>query len=168
MITRPIARVSSVIAVVALAVPLAACSGGQSVSQACLQTNVALATTFQSIDTDVEAALQKGMEGEEIDLAAVFTPAGDALAQAQKDVSNAEVQEALDAFVGEFDAYAETVEGADWNTFASFNQLDPNSDEYARTVDEIESASLELQESIMEHLTGLSEAGDELTTLCNE
>jgi hypothetical protein len=159
-------------AAVTLTLPLAACSGGQSVHEACLQTNIALSATRVALDTNLETEAQGAAQGGDIDLNEVYAetlaPGTEALERAQDDVSNNEVKVTLDRFAEEYQAYVTTIEEADLGTYAAFHQLDPDSDEYLQTVDDVEATSLALQDKITAHMESLHESSSALVDVCRE
>lgn len=91
-----IRRIGALLAAGALATTLAACSGGQSVADACKIAN----DTMTEVSSDTEAATQQFMQdmtaGGEVDINALFEPIGKALESAQSEITNEEVSKALE------------------------------------------------------------------------
>ncbi|KAB1643533.1 hypothetical protein [Gulosibacter chungangensis] len=168
MSARPFLRVGFGLAASLLALSLTACAGGQSVAQACLQTNVALAETNAALGPGLDTAVQNAISGEDVDFGEVFDPINEALSTATDAVSNKEVSDALAAFTTEVESFGTTLEEADFQQFVELNELEPGSEEYEATVDEVETASLELYDKLDQHITDLTNAGDQITTICQE
>ncbi|MGO1542876.1 MAG: hypothetical protein ACTHXA_00885 [Gulosibacter sp.] len=146
MTVLPITRIGSVLAAITLASSLAACSS-QSVDQACLQTNVLLSQVNVTLGHDFNDAVQRGMAGEQVDFDEVLAPIDEAIDQAQSDVSNTEVKDALNGFADAFETFSTDLKNQDLSALAQDGELD---------------------DSLNGQTDGLIAAGDQITDICTQ
>lgn len=138
---QSITRAGAVLAVASLALGLTACSGEQSVTDACKVT--------QSTMTEVQSSLTAMGTGDTDALKDVQK----ALEDAQGKVTNPDVSEKLKALTDEFNAFADEAGQLDLS--------DPTS------IDPTDQDTMDLVESLNERVTKLQKAGTEFDSLCN-
>ncbi|PRI10634.1 hypothetical protein [Leucobacter massiliensis] len=150
-----------------LTLSLASCAGGQSVAEACQIAEDTMTEVVSQSQADTQQALQDAMQGEDIDLGATLQPVLDALGDAQKKVTNAEVKDALDGFVDEYQTFADTISAIDLSAFqelSDLSDLDPSDPEAMAKLDELQQKSQELQQKSQELQTELNERTEALTS----
>lgn len=169
-------RIGAVVAALALASTLAACSGGQSVADACKVTNETMTEVVAQSQSDAQTAMQSAMQGEEVDLKAIFTPVVEALEETESKVTNDKVKPVLSTFVTEYKAFADALGEFDMSGFQELSDLsnmDPSAPDAAEKLEELQTKSEELQAQAEELQTtmqtqqeGLVEASSKLQEVC--
>ncbi|WP_221583457.1 hypothetical protein [Microbacterium sp. G2-8] len=143
MTTQRIARVSAALAVIAL-IPagLAACSGGQSVEEAC----GTIEGELTSAGEELQSALTDMMSGEGEN---PMPQMSEALAAAGDDVTNEEVKEVYGTFVTSFDEllpFFEEFENVDMEDPESLQKLQEMSADVQTKATDLEKAGADVQE----------------------
>lgn len=167
MDNRFILRVGGSLAAATLTLPLAACST-QSVDLACLQTNLVFSSMNRTLDSGVSNAAQRIIDGEDVSHEEIFAPVHESFDQAQNDVSNREVGEALDNFEEAFNAFESTHGAAYVATAVDALQFVPVSTEYAEASEEFRINGLEVKATVDEYLAGVNAAGEQLRGICTD
>lgn len=141
-------RVTGTLGVAALALSLAACSGGQSVAEGCKIAQESLASAGGQIDALTAEALAGG--GSVKDL---IVPLSDALEAAEEQVTNAQVAAALEELHSEFVGLGELLEGVtipeQLDTDSTSSTLTPEELKVQQQLDAI-SGELEKRNSALE------------------
>lgn len=170
-------RIGAAVAALALASTLAACSGGQSVADACKIAEDTMTEVVATSQTEAQSAMQSAMAGEDVDLKAIFTPVVEALEETEGKVTNGDVKPALNDFVTEYKAFADTLGEFDMSAFkdiAELSNVDPTAPDAAEKLAELETKGKELQAQAEELQTSmqtqqesLTAAGTKLQDVCN-
>ena len=79
MNTSTVTRIAGIAAAIALTATMTACSGGQSVADACKIANAEMTTATSSMSSDLNSAMQNATSGEKVDFAALFAPVTEGL-----------------------------------------------------------------------------------------
>ena len=170
-------RIGAAVAALALASTLAACSGGQSVADACKIAEDTMTEVVATSQTDAQAAMQSAMEGEDVDLAEIFAPVVKALEETEGKVTNGDVKPALSAFVKEYKSFAGALGDFDMSAFKDISELsniDPTAPdaeeklaELQKMSEELQAQSEELQTTLTTQQETLTAAGTKLQEVCN-
>ncbi len=144
-------RIGAVVAALALASTLAACSGGQSVADACKIAD----TTVSEANSEMQSLMSDAMSGNG-DLATMFEPVNKALDDAQAKVTNPEVSEALASVADEFAGMSEELAGYKLPDMSSIDATDPDA---MAELEALQAESEELAASLETRASALMEAG---------
>lgn len=159
-----IRRIGALLAVGALATTLAACSGGQSVADACKIAN----DTMTKVSSDTQTATQQFMQdmtsGGEPDFNGLFGPINEALESAQSEITNEEVSEALDQVATEFNGLSSTLEGFEMPDMSSIDPSDPAA---MAELEKMQTEAQELSTDITDQAQKLTEASTKLQEVCS-
>ncbi|QIK62543.1 hypothetical protein G7068_04470 [Leucobacter viscericola] len=152
-------RIGAVVAAIALASTLSACSGGQSVTEACKVAN----STVNEATSDMNTLLQDAMSGNG-DFSKVFDPINKALDEAQSKVTNEKVSKSLKTVADEFSAMGEDLKGYKVPDVSSIDMTAPDASEKLEAMSkESEAVSAKLQK----RSESLQKAGTDLQKVCN-
>ncbi|WP_017791727.1 hypothetical protein [Leucobacter salsicius] len=154
---KTITRVTGALGVAALALSLAACSGGQSVAEACQIAQDSIAQASDQVDQLMSEAVSGG--GTMKDL---VDPLNDALDGAEKKVTNPEVSAALKSMNSEFVRLGDLLEGV---PLPDTQDIDPDAaatPEELKTEEALEAISGELEK----RNAALEQADMQLQELC--
>lgn len=166
MNTHPLIRIGAALAVSALALPLASCSGEPSLSAECRQVNADLDQATLTVDTDLEAALQRAMDGEDTDPAAILNTVSGDIEEVRSQVTHPELRAAMDPLVDVFRDYASTVSEVDFHALAELNRLDPASEEYHVLAEDFEARYPDLQGRISDYMSGIGQSAQQIGEVC--
>ena len=158
-------RIGGVAAAIALAATMTACSGGQSVADACKIANTEMTKATSSISSDLNGAMQKATTGEKVDFASIFAPVEKGLDEAGKKITNETVKKPLDAFTAEFKGFVKVFDGFEIPDMKNIDATDP------AAMDKITEAQTKLQEmstKAQDASAKLSEQGKKLKDVCNK
>ncbi|MBS1698425.1 MAG: hypothetical protein JST25_08515 [Actinobacteria bacterium] len=158
-------RIGGVAAAIALTATMTACSGGQSVADACKIANTEMTAATSSISSDVNSAMQKATQGEKVDFAEIFAPVQKGLEEAGKKVTNETVKAPLTAFATEFNGFVKVFDGFEMPDLKNIDATDP------AVMDKIEQAQKKAQEistKAQDASTKLTEQGKKLQEICNK
>lgn len=151
-------RIASVLGVAGLALSLAACSGGQSVAEAC---QVAEKSVLEA-QGNMESAVTDAFSGEG-DFSELFSGVTDALAKAEKEVKNSEVSDALKAVTADFSKVGDVFDGFEMPSMEGLDFTDPEAmAEFEKMGEQLEAKSAELDELS----SALEASGNKLEELC--
>ena len=101
-------RIGGLAAAVALAATLTACSGGQSVAEACKIAQDEISSATSSMSSDLNSGMKDATSGEKVDFAGLFTPITDGLDAADKKITNETVKKPLEAFSAEYKSFVKS------------------------------------------------------------
>lgn len=158
-ISKTTSKIAGVLGAAALVVSLAACSGGQSVAEACMVAE----KTVSEAQGDMQTAVTDAMSGEG-DFNELFSSITDGLVKAEKEVQNAEVSDALKAITTDFSKVEDIFKDFKMPNTADLDYTDPEA------MAELEEISAELQSKTgeLEELSAsLEESSTKLQELCN-
>ncbi|QIM17017.1 hypothetical protein G7067_12345 [Leucobacter insecticola] len=155
---KSIRRTSAVVAAIALALPLAACSGGQSVEAAC---NVANATVNEA-QSDAQKAMSELGAGD-TDLSKLFDPINAAFDKATSKVTNVEVSDALGKVAGEFKAFSDEL--ADYK-FPDMSDIDYSDPASLSKLEDMQKEAEALAENLQGRQESMQKSLDEWNKLC--
>lgn len=155
---KSIRRAGTVVAALALAIPLAACSGGQSVAEACDIANVAV----NEANAETQSLLQ-GLGQGEGDLSSMFDPVNAALEKAQSQVKNDEVSDALKRVADEFSALSVDLQDFKMPDMSELDMTDP---EALSKLQEMQSQTEAFTSKLQSRSDSLMEAGNAWQELC--
>lgn len=157
-------RAGAITAVALLSLGLASCSGGQSTAEACEILNESVADVVNDAQSETSALMSDFAAGEEVDFAAAFAEAQTALADAQKQVTNEEVSQQLDAFVAEYDGLVAVFDDLD---LSAYQELAKQTEEIdytdTKAVEELQTKSEELMAQSQELTDSLTEKQETFT-----
>lgn len=160
MRNHSIARFGGAVAVAALTVTLAACSGGgQSVADACKTAEAAMSEVNENTNSMVQEALSG-----EADYAELFAPVQEALSNAESEITNEEVKSALGSVGTEFDALVEDLSGLE---LPNADDIDPTAPDAMEQLNKMQEDAQAASESLQERSQALMDAGTKLQELCN-
>lgn len=152
-------KFAGVLCAAALAVTLSACSGGQSVAEACQVAE----KTVSDAQTGMQSAVTEAMTGEG-DFGELFSGVNDALVKAEAKVSNAEVSQALKDITADFGEVSEVFKDFKMPDMTDVDYSDP---EAMAELEEI-TAELEAKSGDLEELSSkLEKSSSKLQELCN-
>lgn len=151
-------RIGAVVAALALASSLAACSGGQSVADACKIAD----TTVSEANTEMQTLMSDAMSGEG-DLATMFEPINKALDEAQSKVTNPDVSKALSSVADEFKGMSDELGDYKLPDMSSIDATDPDA---MAELEALQADSEELAASLEKRAAALTEAGTNLQEVC--
>lgn len=152
-------KIAGVLGAAALAFTLTACSGGQSVAEAC---KIAEDTVSQA-NTEMETLMADAMGGDS-NMSELFAPIQQAFSDAEKNVSNADVSKALKDVNSEFSSMIDVLGDFKIPDMSNIDYSDPEAmAEIEDMQAELEAASAELEESA----ANMQAAGKRLEELCN-
>lgn len=153
-----ITRVAGMLGAGALALTLAACSGGQSVAEACQIAQDSVAEAGEQINSLMAEAISGG--GSMKDLIA---PLNEAIEGAEAKVTNPEVLAALEAMNSEFTSLGELLEGIDLPDMQGTDPENPTATpEQLKAQEELAAISGEIEERSL----ALEAADTRLQELC--
>lgn len=118
-------RIGGVAAAIALAATMTACSGGQSVADACKVAQDEMQKATSSMSSDVNDAMQKATAGEKVDFAGLFAPVLESLDAADKKITNESVKKPLEAFSAEYKSFVKVFDGFEIPDVKSIDATDP-------------------------------------------
>lgn len=152
-------KIAGVLGAATLALSLAACSGGQSVAEACKVAE----KTVSAAQSDMETAVTEAMSGEG-NFGDLFSGVNEALVKAEKEVQNAEVSDALKAVTADFSKVGEVFKDFKMPNMTDLDYSDPKAmAEFEEITAELEGKSAELQELS----SSLEKSSTKLQELCN-
>lgn len=154
-----IARIGGALAAAALTVSLAACSGGQSVAEACKTADNAM----QEVNANTSTMLQEAMSGD-ADYAELFKPVQEALDNAESQVTNEEVSAALGDVSTEFDGLVDELSGLE---IPKMDDIDPTDPAAMEKLNQMQADMEAASASIQERADALTKAGQNLTEVCS-
>lgn len=158
-ISKTTSKFAGVLGAAALVFSLAACSGGQSVAEACKVAE----KTVSEAQADMETAVTEAMSGEG-NFSDLFTGVNDALVKAEKEVQNAEVSDALKGISTDFSKVGEVFKDFKMPSMDDIDYTDPE----AMAELEAMSAELEAKSGELEELSAsLEKSSTKLQDLCN-
>ncbi|MHA3685204.1 hypothetical protein ACXR2T_14220 [Leucobacter sp. HY1910] len=151
-------KFAGVLCAAALAFTLSACSGGQSVAEACKIAE----ETVSEAQSDMQSAMTEAMTGEG-DFGELFSGVNDALVKAEKQVNNAEVSQALKDITADFGEVRDVFKDFKMPDMTDFDYSDP---EAMADFEEI-SAELEAKSGELEAISSkLEKSSAKLQELC--
>ncbi|VXB66798.1 conserved exported hypothetical protein [Microbacterium sp. 8M] len=118
-------RIGGVAAAIVLTATMTACSGGQSVADACKVANTEMNKATSSISSDVNSAMQKATAGEKVDFAGLFAPVLEGLDAADKKITNESVKKPLEAFSAEYKNFVTVFDGFEMPDLKNLDATDP-------------------------------------------
>ena len=151
-------RIGAVVAALALASSLAACSGGQSVADACKIAD----STVSEANSEMQSLMSDAMAGDG-DLATMFEPVNKALEEAQAKVTNPDVSKALTSVADEFKGMS--TELGDYK-IPDMSSIDPSDPDAMAELEALQAESEELSASLEKRSQALMEAGTNLQEVC--
>lgn len=158
-------RIGGLAAAIALTATMTACSGGQSVADACKIANAEMTKATSSVSSDLNAAVQQATQGEKVDFAGIFAPVQKGLDEAGKKVTNETVKAPLTAFASEFEGFIKVYEGLEIPDLKNIDATDPASmDKVKQAQDKIQEVSTKAQAASAK----LTEQGKKLQEVCNK
>lgn len=158
-IRKTASKFAGVFGAAALVLSLAACSGGQSVAEACQVAE----KTVSEAQGDMESAVTEAMSGEG-NFGDLFTGVNEALVKAEKEVQNAEVSDALKAITADFGKVGDVFKDFKMPNMADLDYTDPEAmAEFEEITAELEGKSAELEELS----ASLEKSSSKLQELCN-
>ena len=158
-------RIGGLAAAIALTATMTACSGGQSVADACKIANTEMNKATSSISSDVNAAMQQATQGEKVDFAEIFAPVQKGLEEAGKKVTNEAVKAPLTAFATEFNGFVKVFDGFEMPDMKNIDATDPAAmDKLKEAQTKVEEISTKAQDASAK----LTEQGKKLQEICNK
>ncbi|WP_416442417.1 hypothetical protein AB3K78_08680 [Leucobacter sp. HNU] len=157
-------RIGGIAAAIALTVSMAACAGGQSVADACKIANDEMTKATSSINSDVNAAMQKATQGEKVDFAEIFKPVTEGLDKATSKVTNEKVKKPLDAFATEYKNFTKSFEGFEMPDMKNIDASDPAAMEKLQQASE---KAQEISKNAQAASTKLVDQGKKIQEVCN-
>ncbi|OZB85356.1 hypothetical protein [Microbacterium sp. 13-71-7] len=158
-------RIGGLAAAIALTATMTACSGGQSVADACKIANGEMNKATSSISSDVNSAMQQATQGDKVDFAAIFAPVQKGLEEAGKKVTNESVKAPLTAFATEFDGFVKVFDGFEMPDLKNLDATDPAAmDKLKAAQDKAQEISTKAQAASAK----LTEQGKKLQDICNK
>lgn len=152
-------KIAGVLGAAALAFTLTACSGGQSVAEACQIAE----ETVSEAQEDMTTLMSDAMSGDS-NMGDMFAPILKAFSDAEKNVSNKEVSAALKDVNAEFSSMIDLVGDFKLPDTSDIDFSDPDAmAEFEAMQADLEALSSELEESTK----GMEAAGKRLEELCN-
>ncbi|MBK0418489.1 hypothetical protein JD276_05505 [Leucobacter sp. CSA1] len=162
---KALVRVGGLLATVTLALGMTACSGGQSVAEACKIADDAMNDVTSEAQANANELMQSMTEeGGEVDFAAAFEPVTAGLEKAQEEVTNEEVSAALDKFATEYQGFVEIISGFEIPDMSNIDYSDPNA---MAEIEAFQAEAQQLSTDMQERATSMTEAGKEMQELCN-
>lgn len=156
--SKTITRVAGVLGVVTLTLSLAACSGGQSVAEACQIAQDSVAETGDQVNSLMAEALSGS--GSMKDL---ISPLNDALESAEKKITNPEVSAALESMNSEFVRLGDLLEGIQIPDMQNLDPSNPTATpEQLKAQEDLDAISGDLEE----RSSALEKADTKLQALC--
>lgn len=152
-----IRRIGAFAAAAALTVTLASCSGGQSVEEACKIAESATTEALGDVETMTQEMLQGGNLGE------TFAKVTDALAEAQKQVTNKEVSAALAESVDGVRLISDSLKDFEMPDLSNIDFTDP---EAMAQLEELSAKAEEMSAKMEAQGDKLTKAGEKLEALC--
>jgi len=158
-------RIGGLAAAIALTATMTACSGGQSVADACKIANTEMTKATSSVSSDVSSAMQKATTGEKVDFAEIFAPVQKGLEEAGKKVTNETVKAPLTAFATEFNGFVKVFDGFEMPDMKNIDATDPAAmDKLKEAQTKVEEISTKAQDASAK----LTEQGKKLQEICNK
>lgn len=155
---KKFARTGALVAAAGLALSMSACSGGQSVAEACKVAN----ETVNEVNQDTQQIMQDALSGG--DMTELFAPVEKALDDAQSKITNEEVATKLGKVQDEFSAMSSKLEGVEMPDMSNIDPTDPDA------MADLESQQAELEQlstDMQESSEALMAAGQDLQETCN-
>jgi len=118
-------RIGGLAAAIALTATMTACSGGQSVADACKIAQDEIQKATSNISSDVNSAMQKATSGEKVDFAGLFAPILEGLDTADKKITNESVKKPLEGFSAEYKSFVKVFDGFEMPDLKSIDPTDP-------------------------------------------
>lgn len=157
-IIKSTTKVASVLGVAGLALSLAACSGGQSVAEACKIAN----ETVAEANTNLESTVTEVMGGN-ADMNELFAPIKQSLKDAESKISNSEVSDALKGISGDFTSVSELL--GDFK-LPDLTDLDVTNPEDVKKFEDLQKQSESMLGDLESVSNSLQESGTKLQELC--
>ena len=165
MNTSTAARIGGVVAAIALTATMTACSGGQSVADACKIANAEMTTATSSMSSDLNSAMQNATSGEKVDFAALFAPVTEGLDAASAKITNDTVKKPLDAFSTEYKSFVKAFEGFEIPDMKTIDPADPSAiDKLTQAQEKLKEISTKAQDAS----TKLTDQAKKLQDVCNK
>ncbi|MFD5599550.1 hypothetical protein ACFWHR_05780 [Leucobacter sp. NPDC058333] len=169
-------KLAGVLGAAALTLSLAACSGGQSVAEACDIAKKA-DTEITKSTSEITDSYSKLMEGDDVDFAAALDPASKALAKAQDQITNEDVKKPYDKLVSSFDDMKSTLASVDLSAFADISEMQnfdataPGAEEklaeMQKKSEELQAQASDLQTKMQANQTDLTDAVSDMNKVCS-
>lgn len=158
-----IARISGIAAAIALTATMTACTGGQSVADACKVAQDEITKASSSVTSDLSSSMQKATQGEKVDFKAMFQPILDGLDAAEKKVTNEKVKAPLSAFTAEYKNFVKVFDGYEVPDLASLDPSDPTAMD---KINEVQKKSQEIATKGQDASTKLMDQATKLQSVC--
>ncbi|WP_053353513.1 MULTISPECIES: hypothetical protein [Leucobacter] len=155
---KSVFKLAGVLGAAALTLSLAACSGGQSVAEACQVAN----STVNDATGDLQSIMSDVTSGG--DLSTAFEPISAALDEAKSKVTNEEVSTALADVTAQFNAMSDTLSGFE---IPDTSNIDPTDPEQMAELEKFQEESAEISTKLQEQSTALTESGKKLQEVCS-
>lgn len=156
---KSVFKLAGVLGAAALTLSLAACSGGQSVAEACQVAN----STVNDATGDLQSIMSEVTSGGG-DIASAFEPISAALDEAKSKVTNEEVSTALADVTDQFNAMSDTLSGFE---IPDTSNIDPSDPDQMAALEKFQEESAEISSKLQEQSSSLTEAGQKLQEVCN-